>query len=74
MSGAADMRRWVDTAERCIEMQREQNPGNENEEDLGDCLANLMHWAAARRVSFDDALAQAQKHFTVERAEFGGGL
>jgi hypothetical protein len=36
---------------------------------LCDLLADLMHWAAAHALDFDDALDQAREHFAAEVEE-----
>jgi hypothetical protein len=42
---------------------------NDDATTLTDTLANLMHWAASREISFGTALAMAERHFDEEAAE-----
>ena len=49
-----------------------EEPGNPDERDrnktaLIDCLTDLMHWADAFDVSFDNALRTARSHFDAEQ-------
>ncbi len=38
-------------------------------EVIVDCLADLMHFASAEELSFDDAVNSATNHYIIERRE-----
>jgi hypothetical protein len=46
---------------------------NGAESDLRDLLSDLMHYAAAQGMDFDDELRIARDNFDAERAEENGG-
>jgi hypothetical protein len=55
----------ADTALACFKEMSETDPADA----LSDLLANLMHWAEAAKLDFDQELARAKFNYQCERVQ-----